>query len=91
MVKHRCPHCGNDGISGLRKCCLGPMIPASCSSCGKAVGVPYWSIVAVLPLVASILVLLVIPDNALAAYWLGAIGATVMWVLWGSVVPLVKR
>jgi hypothetical protein len=30
-------------------------------------------------------------EDGLKSFWLGAIGAMLMFVLWGSFVPLVKR
>lgn len=91
MVQHRCPHCGNDGISGLRKSFLGPLATTNCSSCGKAVSVPYWSMVALLPWFIAIFLVLAIPDRAFPGFWLGAISVMLTALIWQSFVPLVKR
>jgi hypothetical protein len=39
-----CPHCQKVTISLWRRLCLGPAWPATCSACGKRVGVPWWSL-----------------------------------------------
>ena len=91
MVQYRCPHCGNDCISGLRKTFLGPFVATSCSSCGKRVSVPYWSMVAMVPWFVAIWLQLVIPDRAPHGFALGSISVLVVAVIWQSFVPLVKR
>lgn len=37
-----CPHCGQPGVSVVRKLALGPALPATCTACRGKVGVP-WS------------------------------------------------
>ena len=54
MRKLNCPHCGKPGISAMRKICLGPAVTATCKTCGKKVGVPYMSMLAVVPFLAAI-------------------------------------
>ena len=58
-----CPHCGEPGISGLRKLALGPAVPATCQACGEKVGVPYFeSFAAMVPLFLAIPVYLFSPS-----------------------------
>lgn len=52
-----CPHCHKTGISLWGKLSLGPAIPTTCSQCGKKVGVPYYSLLAAVPFVISIIYL----------------------------------
>lgn len=52
-----CPICHKLGISFWRKLCLGPALPTTCSQCGKKVGVPYYSLVASVPFVISLIYL----------------------------------
>ena len=55
MSKLECPHCGKHGISLLRKMWLGPALPATCTACGKKVGVPYIAVLlAFLPFLVAI-------------------------------------
>jgi hypothetical protein len=35
-----CPHCGNKGMTLLKKMNIGPGLAAACESCGKGIGVP---------------------------------------------------
>ncbi len=44
-----CPHCGEQAISFARKMCLGPAISAKCKECGKKIGVPFKSMLGVIP------------------------------------------
>jgi hypothetical protein len=91
MVRYTCPHCGEAGISGLRKVFLGPAIPAHCSLCGGAVGVPWWSLLTLAPWFAAILLAPLVRGSGIASFWLGAIGALVSVSLCEILVPLVKR
>jgi hypothetical protein len=44
MKKLNCPHCGKPGISLLRKAvAMQPELAATCTACGKRVGVPLTS------------------------------------------------
>jgi hypothetical protein len=91
MNKHQCPHCGEMGISALRKCFLGPSVSVKCESCGKPVSVPYWSIVIIIPMLTGMFATpYLVSDDRFVAY--AAVIATVItWVLWDSIVPLEKR
>ena len=86
-----CPHCNKPGISALRRACLGPGIPATCTACGAKVGVPRGkSAMAFLPFLLAILVAPFMPSLALAVLvWL--VGALAMFVLVFTIVPLVKK
>jgi len=91
MVKQQCPHCGQNGITELRRLCLGPALPAKCTECGRKIGVPYWSLLTLAPIfVASALTSFVL-DNGILCFVLGALGAMMAIGLWSSIVPLVKR
>ena len=48
---YKCPHCGEPGVSKLRKLSLGPGLPTTCQVCGKKVGIPYWSMLVYLPFI----------------------------------------
>ena len=54
MSHLHCPHCGEEAISVLRKLFLGPALPARCRRCGHKVGVPYSSLLAMVPFLGGI-------------------------------------
>ncbi len=89
-----CPHCGQPGVSRLRKAFLGPSpFPAgstTCGFCGKKVGVPLWSVVTAVPFVIAILgATRTSSGNIKVALWvLGFLIMAVIHVLW---VPLERR
>jgi hypothetical protein len=90
MNKLSCPHCGKPGISILRRMCLGPAVPATCNACGKKVGVPYTTMLAVIPFVAAILASGLIEHFALkAALWVS--GCIVMIIIHLLCFPLEPR
>jgi prepilin signal peptidase PulO-like enzyme (type II secretory pathway) len=85
-----CPHCGQPGISALRKLALGPALPATCRSCGKKVGVPYWSVLTTLPFIAGIILTLLRTYDCLGIVIMvtGFIVGVVIDMVW---VPLQRR
>lgn len=91
MVKHPCPHCGEATISGLRRACLGPALPTKCSSCGRKVGVPWWSLVVILPWLLALVIQYELIEGGLLSFALGAMGALGMMLLFAALVPLVKK
>ena len=86
-----CPHCNKPGISVLRRACLGPGFPATCTACGAKVGVPWGkNAIALLPFLLAILIASFMPSLALAVLvWL--VGAVAMLVLFFTIVPLIKK
>jgi hypothetical protein len=90
-VVYLCPHCNKPGISVLRRACLGPGIPATCTACGAKVGVPWGkSAIALLPFVLAILIAPSMPSMAVSVLvWL--VGAVAMFVLFFTIVPLIKK
>ena len=87
---YRCPHCGQPGISWLRKMCLGPPIPATCKACGRKVGVPYTAMVALVPLLIAIAALSFVDSwAAKAVIWIaGVVAMSAIHMLW---IPLQPR
>lgn len=47
-----CPHCQQPGVTVLRKLCLGPALPTRCKACNRHVGIPYWTMLLLLPYAA---------------------------------------
>ena len=88
---HPCPHCGKPTISSFRRACLGPALPTTCSECGQAVGVPYWSVALIVPVAVTPTVACWFTDNSAIAACIGMIGGALTMLLWASLVPLVKR
>lgn len=85
-----CPHCGNPGVSFLRKMYMGPAISAACRSCGKRVGVPYTAMLAIIPLLVVGPVALAVESHALGAVLLIA-GFTAMSYIHMCWIPLEPR
>jgi hypothetical protein len=75
----------------LRRACLGPAIPATCTACGGKIGVPMGrSMLAIAPFIGSIIAARFAPTLALALFaWI--VGATMMITLHFLLVPLIKR
>lgn len=91
MNRHQCPHCGELGISALRKCFLGPALPTTCESCGQEVGVPYWSIVTLIPMFAGMFAIPNLISNPSYVAMMATFATLTTWVLWESFVVLEKR
>ena len=91
MQRNLCPHCGQYGVSAIRKLWLGPLFPARCSECGNRVGVPLISALANLPVLAGLFLVLLFDHGSLLSFWLGALGTLGMLHLWYGYVPLIKR
>ena len=87
---YTCPHCGQPGLSFLRRAFLGPLIPASCVSCGKSIAIPLGrSLIAIAPFVLAILASALVPSIELELL-LWVIGAVAMLVLFYRWVPLIR-
>ena len=74
----------------MRKFCLGPARPTTCKACGKKVGVPYWSVIAVLPFILSI-VSAAFAEPILAKLGVVAVGFLAMSAIHMWWVPLQRR
>jgi hypothetical protein len=87
---YKCPHCGEYGISMMRKMFLGPAYPATCKVCKKKVGVPYTAMLAGIPFVIAIIIAtLVDPIAVKVLLWNGGFILTaIIHMLW---VPLEPR
>ena len=90
MTILKCPHCEKPGISMMRKLALGPAFPATCVSCKRRVGVPWWSLLSGVPFVGA-LVVFAIADNAQLGVAALVLGGAAMLVIHGRYVPLEKR
>lgn len=87
---YKCPHCGEPGISKIRKLFLGPAVPATCKACGQKVGVPYTVMIIALPfLIALGLSVSVESFMIKVAIWIvGFLLMSTIHMLW---IPLEKR
>ena len=85
-----CPHCGKPGIPILRKMTLGPAATARCEACGMKVGVPYTSVLSIVPFVAALFAATLVDAFAIkAALWIGGfVAMTFVHVRW---IPLEPR
>ncbi len=66
MSKLNCPHCGNQGVSATGKLFLGPIISMDCNVCGKKIGVPFYSVFAIVPFLIAIQLLSYVESLSLA-------------------------
>jgi hypothetical protein len=88
---YTCPHCQQPGISVWRRAFLGPTIPATCTACGRKIGVPWGeSTIAVLPLVLSVLLSSFTPNLTLSLLVV-LLGAAAMLALFYFYVPREAR
>jgi hypothetical protein len=55
------------------------------------VGVPWWSMVLVVPISATLIVAHHVACSTSIAAAMGVLASTLVFVVWGSFVPLVKR
>jgi predicted RNA-binding Zn-ribbon protein involved in translation (DUF1610 family) len=88
MAMHACPHCGGPGITTFRRYSLGPAVPATCQSCGRKIGVPWTSLLAMLPFFVGMQAARLLPG--VLSLVLPIVGMIAMLVLW-RYVPLEKR
>lgn len=87
---YTCPHCKQPGISRLRKLSLGPALPATCKACGRKVGVPYSSMLALVPFIIAILFAQYVGAIVLQAVII-IVGFIVMCAIYLKLVPLEPR
>lgn len=88
---YKCPHCGEPGISKLRKLSLGPALPATCQVCGKKVGVPYSSMLAMfLPFLIAMIAVSFI-DSSITKIAVLAVALLVGTIIHMKWVPLERR
>lgn len=102
----RCPHCAEGRIGVLRKLAMGPAVPTACAACKKRFGVPWWSVVVMVPWLgimgAAVLVLvgrfelpevpgLLVSAKTSAAVTLLGVSWLALSLAWIFVVPLVPR
>ena len=91
MKHYACPHCGEDGISLLRKLTLGPAIRAKCKKCGKLVTVKYWHVLLVSVPVA--IPILIASESGFSLLFFLSLGACLMAtsILTAVYIPLLKH
>ena len=90
MTNIECPHCRQAVIPIWKKFTVGPVTSTSCPGCGGKVGVPWLSVLAVLPFLAAAGAAVFIDSTAIAEALCVAglaiyLGALYLWV------PLVAK
>ena len=60
-----CPKCHGAAMTRLRKLCLGPAAWTACKMCGAKVTVPWWAMLAVLPLLVGMVPIMFWPSRLL--------------------------
>ncbi len=87
-----CPHCGQPGISWLRKLFLGQAAPATCKACGQKVGLPrWWSTAWFVPFVALTALRLLGLFSSTECFWLLVFSFLAASFFQMLLVPLEKR
>jgi hypothetical protein len=88
---YKCPHCGKPGIPVWRKLLLGPMVPTTCKKCGGEVGVPYSSILIILPFMAAMALAIIYIDPVEIKVAIWAALTIIMIVVYLKFVPLIRK
>ncbi len=86
-----CPHCGETGISALRKCFLGPVLTTRCQKCEKPVSVPLWSGLTIVPMILGFIAGPYLFQNPVEAALFATFCTIITWTVWESFVPLKRR
>ena len=87
---YTCPRCDEPGIPGWRRWTLGPAVPTRCTSCRGTVGVPWKSLVSMIPLAITLVASGFLKDD-LTAILLIVVGGIVSIAIWPRFAPLVPR
>jgi len=90
MNMHTCPHCGKEGISAIRKLYLGPAFPTRCQNCKDKIGVPYWSLLTLAPMLLGFSFLPIFVEGSFLAISV-TLATLTTGVLWFCLVPLKKK
>ncbi len=86
-----CPHCGEKGISPLRKLFLSPGMPAKCKSCGELIAVHYPPVLKAIAPGAVLMIAAEFVDEEVL-HWTLSMGGLALWLfLHYMFVPLVKE
>ena len=90
-MMYSCQHCGEPGISKLRKLFMGPALPHTCRSCGEKTGLPYYSVLVMVPPTACLGLMMAwpMPENTWPVLAFVVALVTMPFAL--DRVPLVKR
>ena len=88
-MNRKCPTCGGDAASWLRKLLLGPGFSTACRQCGERVSLSWASYVAAVPLLASTAITYsMAPWSTRDFVWAVACGLTAILVVLAF--PIVK-
>lgn len=86
-----CPHCGEKGVSPLRKILLSPGLPAKCKSCGEFIAVTYPPVLKAIVPGGLLMIAAEFVDHEILA-WTLSLGGIALWLAMHLMfVPLVKE
>lgn len=88
---YKCPHCGKPGISIWRKLCLGPLFPTTCKECGKEVGVPYSSVLLVIPFIIAMVLAMMYLGSAMWKVVIFVVLTLIMSAIYLKYIPLIPK
>jgi len=88
---YKCPHCGKPGIPVWRKLCLGPLVPTTCKQCGREVGVPYSSVLLVIPFIIAMVLAMMYLDSVMWKVVILVVLTLIMSVVYLRYIPLIPK
>jgi len=88
---YKCPHCGKPGISVWRKLFLGPLVPTTCKQCGREVGVPYSSMLLVIPFLIAMTLAMMYLDSVMWKVVILVVLTLIMSVVYLKYIPLIPK
>ena len=90
MDNLECPSCHQKSVPVWRKLCLGPAVPTTCANCGSRIGVPWVSMLEIIPLLIAFVAAQVIGSLAVGAVIVVVGMLTMAWIHY-KFVPLVVK
>jgi hypothetical protein len=88
---YKCPHCGKPGIPVWRKLFLGPLVPTTCKECGREVGVPYSSMLLVIPFIIAMALAMMYLDSVMWKVVILVILTLIMSGIYLKYIPLIPK
>jgi len=88
---YECPHCGKPGIPVWRKLILGSLVPTTCKQCGREVGVPYSSMLLVIPFIIAMVLAMMYLDSVMWKVVILVVLTLIMSIIYLKYIPLIPK